>query len=57
MIGVNLEGTRPQIWTPMTHRFDETDELPFIGRQLGMLWCNHPAEEGDRSTVHGLGEE
>jgi hypothetical protein len=35
----------------MAHDLDQADELPFVRRQLRVVWCNLAAEEGYRADV------
>jgi hypothetical protein len=35
----------------VAHRFDQPNELPLIGGQLGVLQCDWAAVEGNRATI------
>jgi hypothetical protein len=45
------KGAGPEVWPPMAHRFDQPNELPLIGGQLGVLRCDGAAVEGNGATV------
>jgi hypothetical protein len=35
----------------MAHHLNQADELPFVRRQLCVVWCDLAAEEGNRAYV------
>ena len=43
----NGEAAPPEVWTPVTHRLDQANELTLICCQGVMSRCDLPAEEGD----------
>jgi hypothetical protein len=41
------KGVCLEVWLPVTHRFDQPNELPLIGGQFGVLRCDGAAVEGN----------
>jgi hypothetical protein len=44
-------GERPEVCPPVAHCFDQSDELPLIGGQLGVLWCDGSTVERDGTPI------
>jgi hypothetical protein len=47
MICSHHNGERPKVYPPVVHCFDHPDELPLIGGQLVVLWCDGSTVEHD----------
>jgi hypothetical protein len=45
------KGMGPGVWPPVAHRFDQPNEFPLIGGQLGVLQRDRAAVEGNGVVV------
>jgi hypothetical protein len=45
VIRLDQKGAAPKIWTPVSDRLNQVDQLPFVNCQLGVPWHEWPTEE------------
>jgi hypothetical protein len=51
VIRLDCETAPLEVWPPVAHRLDQTNELTLVGCQGLMSRCHRPTEEGDRMPL------